>query len=86
MSEFVVYKDPDGWFRWVTAKWWDNVVRPHSVRGDPMLVMEEVGRYPTSREARAVRDLYNQMVHGKPSNNELYNRALAQRSNDETTD
>jgi hypothetical protein len=84
MSEFVVYKDHTGWFRWMRAEVWDNPI--HKLYGQQTGTREEIGRYPTNREAREVRDLYNQMVHGRPSENELYNRELERRSNHETTD
>lgn len=78
MSEFVVYKDHDGWFRWMRAEVWDNPVgKLYGQRTDNR---EEFGRYPTNREAQEVRDTYNQMVHGTPSPWDTYNRALAQRN------
>lgn len=81
---WVVYRDITGWFRWATAKWWDDPT--YKLDGQRVDTREEIARYPTQREAREVRDLYNQMVHGQPSDNELYNHALMQRRiSDETT-
>lgn len=68
---FVVYKDWHGWFRWCTANTWDNL-HQHL----PSKAEVEIARYPTLNEARDVRHAYNMMVHGKPTPNDTYNRAL----------
>lgn len=74
MTKFVIYKDHDGWFHWTTADWWDRPT--YKLDGQRVDTRVEIGRYDTKDEARAVRDLYNQMVHGKPSTNDTYNRML----------
>ena len=74
---FVLYRDHDGWFRWATAEWWDNP--RHKLEGERIDTREEIGRFETKDEARTTRDLYNQMVHGKPTPNHTYNEALARK-------
>lgn len=74
MSGFVLYKNHDGWLHWTTAEWWDNP--RHKLEGERIDTRVEYGRYATKEEARDARDLYNQMVHGKPTDNELYNKTL----------
>lgn len=77
MSGFVVYRDLTGWFHWITAeRWEERTTKPYKHLPNP----EKIGEYPTKAEAREVRDLYNQMVHGRPSNNELYSKALRERN------
>lgn len=74
MSGFVLYKNHDGWLHWTTAEWWDHPQHNRHAGGRTHHV--EYGRYATKEEARDARDLYNQMVHGKPTDNEIYNKAL----------
>lgn len=77
MSGFVVYRDASTWFHWTPAEQWAQYVTNPYLH---ILRREKIGEYPTKAEAREVRDLYNQMVHGRPSNNELYNKALRERN------
>lgn len=77
MSGFVVYKGHTGWFHWTTAENWDaRTSKPYRHVPNP----DEIGRYETKAEAKKVRHLYNQMVHGMPTNSATYNRLLEERN------
>ena len=83
MSGFVLYRDHDGWFRWTTAEVWDRPA--FYLEGQRVDTRVEIGRFPTRNEVKDVRHAYNMMVHGKPTPNETYNKALARRANTEDT-
>ena len=74
---YVVYRDHDGWFRVCHDWWWDDPT--YKLEGQRVDTRVEIQRFDTKDEARAVRDLYNQMVHGKPTPNHTYNEALARK-------
>lgn len=66
---FVVYRDNFGWFRWIPANEWDNPYKHRMNR-------EEIARCETLTEAKDIRHAYNMMVHGKPTQNDTFNRML----------
>lgn len=74
MSGFVVFRDHDGWFRWTTARWWDDPT--FKLDGGRVDTRVEIGRFDTLAEAKDIRHAYNMMVHGKPTKSDTFNRLL----------
>ena len=74
---FVVYRDTDGWFRWINARTWDDPT--YKLGGQRVDTREEITRHETKDEARNVKYAYNMMVHGKPTASDTFNELLEQR-------
>ena len=64
MSEFVVFRDHDGWFQFAHVDWWEHPM--HKFGGERLDTRMEITRCPTREEAHEVRVVYNMMMHKRP--------------------
>jgi hypothetical protein len=64
VNEFVVFREPSGWFGSATARWWDD--RAHMFEGERLDSRTEVQRFDTRQEADDIRVIYNMMMNKRP--------------------
>jgi hypothetical protein len=64
MSEFVVFREPSGWFGAASARWWDD--RVHMFEGERLDSRTEVQRTDTRQEADDLKIVMNMMMYKRP--------------------
>lgn len=58
----VLFIDKDGWYEWTAGDFWDNPEHAQYVAQ-----RTEVARFDDLWELLRMKDILNQMMHGKPS-------------------